>query len=158
MTVEEVDSAASPIAYEKTVKMAHTGNMYTFQCYAPVSTFPNPDATKTWTLSFWAKVNGQYGAYLQKKTTSSGTLQSLTLTNDDAWHYYVVPLALGDNITLSAITLYYSISPQTTLSLNGVSLVPGTVALANDSFQNSAALKNETIRANGNAIFNTAIE
>ena len=57
----------------------------------------------------------------------------------------------------SNISLYFSVRPETSLYLNGISLVPGDVALANESHQNSAALKNITIDT-GVTKFNTAIE
>ena len=52
---------------------------------------------------------------------------------------------------------YVMFTVQTELFLNGINLVPGTVALANESHQNSAALKNITIDT-GTTKFNTAIE
>ena len=155
--LKEVDSADSPIAYQKTIRAAHNGTAYQYQFSAPLSTFPQPTATDRWTLSFWAKTDGNNTVKLYKRTSNSGAPQSTALIKDDRWHYYAIPLALGSGFDLSDIALYYSVEPQTEVYLNGISLVPGDVPLATESYQNSAALKNKTIDT-GTVKFNTAIE
>ena len=152
----EVDSTDSPIAYQKTVYAAFRNDRYSYSVNAPLASFPQPNATDTWTLSFWAKVNSS-GSALFKRTGESSSPTQTWLTADSEWHYYTMPLVMTNSVTLATMMLGFTLYPQTELYLNGMSLVPGSVALANDSHQNSAALKNITIDT-GTTKFNTAIE
>ena len=150
--VEEVDSRNSPIAYQKTVKLSHLGTSYLLTKNAPLASFADPTATDEWTLSFWAKTDGMNAASLCK--AANGAPVCISIDTDGAWRFFVVSISAAD---LSKISLYFQVQNRTSLYLNGINLVPGDVALANDSRQNSAALKNVTIDT-GAVKFNTAIE
>lgn len=73
----------------------------------------------------------------------------MSLTHDGKWHYYTVSLDFGNEVTLQGMAMSYVVLPQSALYLSGINLVPGTPAYANESRQNSGALKNITIKAAG---------
>ncbi len=162
-SAEEVTVNDAPIAYQKTVKIVHSGDLYSKTVPVPAASFPQKNATDTWTLSFWAKLTQKDGqttggaAHLQTRTTNSGIPTTTSFSNDGAWHYYAMPLSLTNGVTLDTMICNFVVGANTTLYLNGMSLVPGTVALANENDQDSAALKNVTIDT-GSKQFNTAIE
>ncbi len=145
------DSVVGPIAYEQTVKIENTDGEASLTVDLPTADAPQPTASDTWTLAFWAKAETAPASFVNGET-------NVPIAADGAWHYVVEHIASAD---VSAATLQFAVSPSSTLYVNGVSLVPGDVALAHESGQNSAALKNIT-RTLGNttsaAKFNTAIE
>ncbi len=156
-TVTEADSADSPIAYQKTVKLAHSGTTYTRARPFPVSSFRQLGASDTWTVSFWAKAtkNGSAAPSLQYVGADSPVPRSMSLHTDGRWRLYTLTLPAAS--LTNATRPQFNTPPGATLYLNGISLVPGATTLATESYQNSAALKNKTIDT-GAVTFNTAIE
>ena len=150
VTVETVSSADSPIAYAPTLKITNTTNA-TVTVRADNAQFMQWKAGTDWQISLWAKTEENATATFRYASSGRDVINTDGQWRlfDDQFHF--------TSTNLSNAVVGFELPAGASVYVNAPSIVPGTVVLANESHQNSAALKNVTVDT-GTTLFNTAIE